>query len=71
MFDSLSEKLQGAFRKLGGKGKLSEKDIDEALRKAPHSCHTLFKLAESSWWLSGERDEFGLCPWHSTARQGN
>lgn len=32
MFDSLSEKLQGAFRKLGGKGKLSEKDIDEALR---------------------------------------
>ena len=32
MFDSLSEKLQGAFRKLSGKGKLSEKDIDEALR---------------------------------------
>ncbi|MBO4361024.1 MAG: signal recognition particle protein [Eubacteriaceae bacterium] len=32
MFDSLSDKLQGAFRKLGGKGKLSEKDIDEALR---------------------------------------
>lgn len=32
MFDSLGEKIQGAFKKLGAKGKLSEKDIDEALR---------------------------------------
>ncbi len=32
MFDSLGEKIQGAFKQLGAKGKLSEKDIDEALR---------------------------------------
>ena len=33
MFDQLSEKLQSAFRKLTGKGRLSEKDIDDALRE--------------------------------------
>ncbi|MCL1913743.1 MAG: signal recognition particle protein [Eubacteriaceae bacterium] len=33
MFDSLSEKVQGAFKKLRGKGKLTEKDIDEALKE--------------------------------------
>jgi signal recognition particle subunit SRP54 len=33
MFEVLSEKLSAVFRKLGGKGKLSEKDIDEALRQ--------------------------------------
>lgn len=32
MFESLTEKLRAIFDKLGGKGKLSEKDIDEALR---------------------------------------
>ncbi|MDO8491498.1 MAG: signal recognition particle protein [Dehalococcoidia bacterium] len=33
MFESLSEKLQGIFQKLTGKGKLTEKDVDEALRQ--------------------------------------
>ncbi|MDA1256537.1 MAG: signal recognition particle protein [Chloroflexi bacterium] len=33
MFESLSEKLNGAFSRLTGKGSLSEKDIDEALRE--------------------------------------
>jgi len=33
MFEVLSEKLSAVFRKLGGKGKLSEKDIDDALRQ--------------------------------------
>ncbi|MCL1802065.1 MAG: signal recognition particle protein [Eubacteriaceae bacterium] len=33
MFDSLSEKIQQAFKKLTGRGKLSEKDIDAALRE--------------------------------------
>jgi signal recognition particle subunit SRP54 len=33
MFEVLSEKLSAVFRKLSGKGKLSEKDIDEALRQ--------------------------------------
>ncbi len=33
MFDSLTDKLQGVFRKLGGRGTISEKDLDEALRE--------------------------------------
>lgn len=33
MFDSLSEKLNAVFKKLNGKGKLSEADVDEALRQ--------------------------------------
>ena len=33
MFSSLSEKLQSTLRKLRGKGKLSEKDVDAALRE--------------------------------------
>ncbi len=33
MFESLSEKLTGVFRSLRGKGKLSEKDIQAALRE--------------------------------------
>ena len=33
MFDSLSDKLQGVFRKLGGRGAITEKDLDEALRE--------------------------------------
>ena len=33
MFESLSDKLGGVFGKLSGKGKLSEKDIDAALRE--------------------------------------
>jgi signal recognition particle subunit SRP54 len=32
-FEGLSEKLQGVFRKLKGKGVLSEADIDEAMRE--------------------------------------
>jgi len=32
-FESLGEKLQGVFKKLRGKGKLSEKDVKEAMRE--------------------------------------
>jgi signal recognition particle subunit SRP54 len=32
-FEGLSEKLQGVFKKLKGKGVLTEKDIDEAMRE--------------------------------------
>ena len=32
-FEGLSEKLQGIFKKLKGKGVLSERDIDEAMRE--------------------------------------
>jgi len=33
MFANLAEKLQNTLRKLRGKGKLSEKDVDLALRE--------------------------------------
>src|SRR3972149_2214685 len=33
MFDILAEKLQGIFKKLSGRGRLTEKDVDEALRE--------------------------------------
>lgn len=33
MFSSLSDKLQGVFQRLGQKGRLSEKDVEEALRE--------------------------------------
>jgi signal recognition particle subunit SRP54 len=33
MFEVLSDKLSAVFRKLGSRGKLNEKDIDEALRQ--------------------------------------
>jgi signal recognition particle subunit SRP54 len=33
MFESLSEKLQGAFARLRGKGKLTEADVSEAMRE--------------------------------------
>jgi signal recognition particle subunit SRP54 len=33
MFESLTEKLQGAFEKISRKGRLTEKDVDEGLRE--------------------------------------
>ncbi|HUV52207.1 MAG TPA: signal recognition particle receptor subunit alpha, partial [Dehalococcoidia bacterium] len=33
MFETLSDKLGNVFKKLTGKGKLTEKDVDEALRE--------------------------------------
>ena len=33
MFDSLSEKLNGVFKRLGSKGRLTERDVDDALRE--------------------------------------
>ena len=33
MFESLSEKLQNVFKKLRGKGGLTENDVNEALRE--------------------------------------
>ena len=33
MFETLTEKLNGVFRTLTGKGRLTEKDVDEALRQ--------------------------------------
>ena len=33
MFDALTERLSGVFERLGGRGVLSDKDIDEALRE--------------------------------------
>ncbi len=33
MFEALSEKLTGVFQRLGNKGRLTEKDVDDALRE--------------------------------------
>ena len=33
VFENLAEKLQNAFKKLKNKGKLTEKDVDEAMRE--------------------------------------
>src|SRR5438067_12247296 len=33
MFESLSEKLQAVFERIGRKGRLSEEDVEEALRE--------------------------------------
>ena len=33
MLDSLSERLQGTFRRLGARGKITEADLDEAMRE--------------------------------------
>ena len=33
MFESLTDKLQGVFRRLGGRGTITEKDLEEALRE--------------------------------------
>ena len=33
MFEILSEKLENVFRRLGNKGRLSESDVDDALRE--------------------------------------
>ena len=33
MFEALTEKLNGVFKRLGNKGRLTEKDVDEALRE--------------------------------------
>src|SRR5436305_12075266 len=33
MFDSLTDRLQETFKRLRGKGKLTERDVDEALRE--------------------------------------
>ena len=33
MFESLTEKLNATFEKLRNKGKLTEKDVDDALRE--------------------------------------
>ena len=33
MFESISDKLQGTFRQLTGRGKLTEKNIEDAMRQ--------------------------------------
>ena len=38
-FENLGDKLQSAFKDLRGKGRLSESDIDSALREAVSYTH--------------------------------
>ena len=58
MFESLSEKLNGAFARLTGKGRLSEKDVDQALREvrlALLEADVDFKVARAFVAAVGER----------------
>ncbi|MFA4835396.1 MAG: signal recognition particle receptor subunit alpha, partial [Dehalococcoidia bacterium] len=58
MFESLSEKLSAVFGKLSGKGKLSEKDVNEALREvrmALLEADVNFKVAKDFTAKVGER----------------
>ncbi|MDR1644028.1 MAG: signal recognition particle protein [Clostridiales bacterium] len=48
-FDALSEKLQAIFKKLGGKGRLTEKDVNEAMREvkmALYEADVNFKIVK-------------------------
>ena len=45
MFESLTDKLTGIFQSLTGKGRLTEKDVDEALRQIR------LALLEADVWL--------------------
>ena len=38
-FESLSEKLNAAFKKLRGKGRLTPNDVKEAMREEPEAQH--------------------------------
>ena len=46
-FESLSERFQAAFKKLRGKGKLSEEDVSEALK--PTLTLPLRKILSSAY----------------------
>src|SRR5437870_6622076 len=37
MFDTLSDRLEGVFKKLRGQGRITERNIDEALREVRHA----------------------------------
>lgn len=58
MFDQLGGKIQQTFKKLSGKGRLSEKDVDEALkeiRMALLEADVNYKVVKS--FLSGVREK--------------
>jgi signal recognition particle subunit SRP54 len=51
-FEGLSEKLQGVFKKLKGKGILTEADINEAMREvklALLEADVNFKVVKHLW----------------------
>ena len=52
MFEILSDKLSGIFRRLSGKGRLTEKDIDEGLREVRLRLEVL-ALVLRSFWATG------------------
>ncbi|GAG27280.1 unnamed protein product, partial [marine sediment metagenome] len=57
MFETLSQKLSAVLRSLGSKGKLSEKDVDEALRQirlALLEADVNFRVVKS--FLAGVRE---------------
>ena len=64
MFESLSDRLNGAFTKLQGKGRLDEADIDEAMkevRRALLEADVNFKVVASSWTRSKSKPSARRC----------
>ncbi len=60
-FESLSERLNGVFKKLRGKGKLTEADIKDAMREvrmALLEADVNYKVAKDFM-----RAGFGSAPW--------
>ena len=52
MFENLSDRLNAAFTRLQGKGRLDEADIDEAMkevRRALLEADVNFKVVRASW----------------------
>ena len=62
MFESLSDRLQTVFQKLGSKGKLTEDDVREGMKQVINSeiritdypivnCKLYIVMSESAWLL--------------------
>ena len=63
-FESLSERFQAAFKKLRGKGKLSEEDVSEALkemRRASWKRMSILLLPRTSSSVSGRKPSAKRC----------
>ena len=64
MFENLSDKLDAAFRKLKGHGKLSEKNIEEGLkevRMALLEADVHYRVAKNLLRMSGNGLWAGKC----------
>src|SRR5437867_119950 len=74
MFDSLSSKLQNAFRNLRGLGKISEENVGDALREvrlALLEADVNFKVARLVWWPRTCTGQRRWTNWRSSGNKFN